>query len=78
MTGQTKQLSSILSLDEGLPFGNVTLTTSLLPTYRWYCRFDPLLYHDYDYPLNDVTLPPTIAGVCETPDGIFGRTHRCW
>jgi len=64
MTNKTKHLSSILSLDEGLPFDNATLVTSLLPTYKWYCRFDHRAYHDDDYSLNDITLPPTIAGTC--------------
>lgn len=56
MTNKTKHLSSILSLDEGLPFDNAILVASLLPTCKWYCRFDPRVYHDHNYRLNDITL----------------------
>lgn len=64
MTNKTKRLSSILSPREGLPFDNATLVTSLLPTYKWHCHFDPRVYHDDYYSLNGIILPPTIAGAC--------------
>lgn len=60
MNNKTRHLSLILSLNEGLPFENATLATFLLPTQKWYCRFDPQVYHD-DYLLNDIPLPSTIA-----------------
>jgi len=47
MTNKTKHLSSILLLDEKLSFDNVTLATSLSPTYQWYWRLDPLIYHHF-------------------------------
>lgn len=41
MTNKTKQLSSILSLNERLLFDNATLATPLSPTYKRHCRLDP-------------------------------------
>lgn len=61
MTHHTDLTSSILSLKKGLPFGDTALEISLVPACIWYCQFDHLTYHNYDYQRYDIKLPRIIA-----------------
>lgn len=61
MIHHTDLTSSILSIKKRLPFGSVALEISLLPACVWYCRFDHLMYHNYDYQRYNIKLPLIIA-----------------
>ena len=61
----THPASFVISLTEGLPFGQPNLLDSLLPLTVWHCRFDPSLFLDQDYQAYGVPVPPSITGAVE-------------
>ncbi|MEA9389073.1 4'-phosphopantetheinyl transferase superfamily protein [Acerihabitans sp. TG2] len=54
--------SCVLSVQPGLPFGQVELSARHALAHVWYCRFDNAFYHDEDYGRQGIALPSIIAG----------------